>query len=61
MAIGHGELMHSVFPNTRAWEQQEQNKTKETDEDSKKSMERSKVETNKKEVQTAYHILTKIQ
>ena len=25
--IGHGELK-SVFPNTRAWEQQERNKTK---------------------------------
>ena len=25
MAIGNGELMHDVFPNTRAWEQQDRN------------------------------------
>ena len=28
MAIGNVELMQSVFPNTRAWEQQELNKIK---------------------------------
>ena len=28
MAVGHGELLHECFPNTRAWEQQERNKTK---------------------------------
>ena len=28
MAIGNGELMHVVFLNTRAWEQQEENMTK---------------------------------
>ena len=25
MAIGNGELMHEIFPNTRAWEQQDRN------------------------------------
>ena len=45
-----GNSCTSVFPNTHAWEQQERNKTKETDEDGKKrgvSMERSKAGTNK--------------
>ena len=46
-----GNSCTSVFPNTRAWEQQERNKTKKTDEDGKKrgvSMERSKAGTNKR-------------
>ena len=46
-----GNSCTSVFPNTSAWEQQERNKTKETDEDGKKrgsSMERSKAGTNKR-------------
>ena len=49
----------SVLPNTRAWEQQESNKTNETDEGKKRdvSTERSKGGTKKKEVPTAYHSL----
>ena len=52
MAIGNGELDRSctsVFPNTHAWEQQQQNKTKETDEEGEKHENRtSKAGTKKK-------------
>ena len=54
----------SVFPNTSAWEQEELNNIKKTDEEGKKrsvSMDRSKTDTKKKEVLTAYHYRIKIQ
>ena len=46
-----GNSCISVFPNTLAWEQQERNKIKETDEEEKKrgvSIERSKAGTKEK-------------
>ena len=46
-----GNSCTSVFPNNRAWEQQQKRNKKETDEDGKKrgvSMERSKAGTNKR-------------
>ena len=58
-----GNSCTSVFPNTRAWEEQERNKTKKQTKMVRretwvwKEAKRARI----KEVLTAYHILTKIQ
>ena len=64
MAIGNEELMHECFPKHLHMGTARMKQDKERDEGGKKigvSMERSKAGTIKKDVQTAYHILIKIQ
>ena len=56
-----GNSCKSVFPNTRAWEQQERNKIKKQTKKRDVNMERSKAGTKIFLKGTAYHYLIKIQ